>query len=101
MAIIADIDLDGGIPLSGAYIRYMDGYVKVFEGDEGTKEWRLIYDVAGYKNQAARAAGDAALSVRAVDHFKCLYDLDTTTNVPTLAYTDLKARPAISNPVDA
>jgi hypothetical protein len=100
MAITADIELDGGIPLAGAYIRYRDGYVKVFEDDEGEKEWKLIYDVAVYKDQAARDAGEKPLSVRAVDHFKCDYDLDTTTNLPTLAYTDLKTRDAITDPVD-
>jgi len=100
MAITADIELDGGIPLSGAYIRYRSGYVKVFENEDGNKEWKLIYDVAVYKDQAARDGGDDPIKVRGVDHFKCDYDLETTTNIPTLAYENLKLKGVIANSVD-
>ena len=99
MAITANMTTHDGIALTSAYVRVTEAYVKKMGSD-----WKLVYDVEIYKDQATRDDAVTEQSMRInnqhLQHFKTAYDITTSTNPVALAYADLKTNSQLSNIAD-
>ena len=125
MAITANMTTSEGISLINAYCYIPTAYVKKINGEwtkspdekdedgnvtkegvftQGEASWKLIYDVLIYVDASKREdqlEDNYRIKNRHIDHFKCDYDINSSSNPFTLAYADLKSNENLSNVKDA
>ena len=104
MAILANIEISGGIPVTGAYIRIHDIMSKKKYSD-GTHY--ATYGLSVYKDRAEANLRDGnaqpngrTLVCSHLDRFKFTVDLASANNALVQAYTNLKTQSGMTNIVD-
>jgi hypothetical protein len=94
MALNSNVRMEGGAPISGAYVRVHSINLKKDRNSSANVKHYLTYDVSIYINAEAAAAdpdSQNALYCRELQHFK-IREVDPTANLSALAYANLKTK---------